>query len=158
MDDDVSALESLVDMLMRQEVGLAELVGLALEEQAALVSSDYPAIERVSAAMIEAAQRLDALDRDRQALAERFGAVQTTATDHLAAHAGADGFAAVQDRLLARAHELRAIQEANARLILSAVKVRERWYGMLAGRGAPTYGAAGRQSLHSARGIVSRSA
>ena len=41
---------------------------------------------------------------------------------------------------------------------LEAIRIRERWYGMLAGGVTATYGAAGQPELRRARGLVSRSA
>jgi hypothetical protein len=64
----------------------------------------------------------------------------------------------VRESLIARAAELRDLQEANARLILNAAKLRERWYGMLAGMSSPTYGSGGKQEFRQARDIMSRSA
>lgn len=156
MDDRSRELEALLGVLLREEVALAGLVGLALEEQAALVQSDFTAIERTSAAMAAAADHLDALDAERLRLVLSLGADESLVDVPTPGDGPAVG--AARTRLAARALELRDIQEANARLILDAVRLRERWYALLAGMTAPTYGSAGRQELATGRGMVSKTA
>lgn len=152
-------LEELLDVLLRQEAALGELVELAIEEQSAIIHSDYAAIHRVSEQMLAVSNAIDRLDERRAELASRLG--HQGALDELAQAAedlGVDGFGPARERLLAQATRLRQAQEENARLILGAVRVRERWLALLTGLAAPTYGSAGRQQLRQERGIVSRSA
>ncbi|MCC6382843.1 MAG: flagellar protein FlgN [Dehalococcoidia bacterium] len=159
MDGAPARLEALLVVLLAQEETLGALVEAAWEEERALVRSDYPAIEAVSARMQALADRLDHLDRSRSAIVTELGAGETlTELATLADHHGMDSFGALQKRLLAQASALRTAQERNARLILSAVRLRERWYGLLAGLAAPTYGAAGRQAMGGGHGLVSKSA
>ncbi|MBI2764422.1 MAG: flagellar protein FlgN [Chloroflexi bacterium] len=152
-------LDRILRVLGQQEAALTVLVGLAFEEQHALVVSDFAAIERVSAEMLATSETIDALDAERQRLVNQLG-TGATLSDLLpvADNLGVTGFTQARERLMARAKELREAQEANARLILNAVKLRERWYGLIAGMSSPTYGAAGRQEFHQGRDIVSRSA
>ncbi|MCC6388630.1 MAG: flagellar protein FlgN [Dehalococcoidia bacterium] len=152
-------LYALADVLAGQSALLGELVRLSNEEQDALVQSDFDAIHRVSDRMLAVSQELEVLDRDREALVREFPAVRTLEDlVPLADDLGVHGFAPLRESLVARAAELRDVQEANARLILNAAKLRERWYGMLAGMSSPTYGSGGKQEFRQARDIVSRSA
>jgi len=153
-------LEAVLQTLLQEEAGLQELVVLALQEQEALITSDYPAIDRIGGDMLAVAHRVDDLERERQALLEPLGAGDL----HLDAlvpsfdAAGIPGFAAARLRLIARANELREAQERNARLILAAVKLQERWMSMFAALSSPTYSADGSQDLQASRGLMSRSA
>lgn len=152
-------LEALAEVLTGQDALLAELVRLSKEEQDALVQSDFEAIHRASEKMLAVSQDLEVLDRDREALVREFPAVQTLEDlVPLADDLGVHGYGPMRESLIARAAELRDLQEANARLILNAAKLRERWYGMLAGMSSPTYGSGGKQEFRQARDIVSRSA
>ncbi len=131
----------------------------AMEEQEALIRSDYAAIEAVSGRMQEVADGMDRLEARRSAIVTELGAGETLEELlPLAETHGMAAFAPLRERLLAEALQLREAQERNARLILSAVKLRERWYALLAGMSAPTYGAEGRQELRGSRGLVSKSA
>jgi len=152
-------LHALADVLAGQDALLGELVRLSKEEQDALVQSDFDAIHRASDRMLAVSQDLEVLDGDREALVREFPTVRTLEDlVPLADDLGVHGFAPLRESLMARAGELRDIQEANARLILNAAKLRERWYGMLAGMSSPTYGSGGKQEFRQARDIVSRSA
>src|SRR5262249_24875351 len=136
-----------------------ELVCLALDEQRALIESDYEAILRLSTEQTVVADRIDQLDTVREALVTELDHGDTLQQIRtLADSLGMDGFEAMRERLYVRALELRQAQEMNAQLILNAVKLKERWYAMLAGMASSTYGAAGKQELRPSRGIVSRSA
>lgn len=152
-------LESLLGVLLRQEEALGGLVRLAFLERDALVRADTEAITRLSAEMIDVAHAIDALDTERKAIVHQLGAgLALEALLPLADDLDVPGLKATRERLLAQAAALREAQETNARLILSAVKLRERWYGMLAGLAAPTYGASGRQEVRQGRDLVSKSA
>lgn len=159
MSEHADTLERLLDVLLRQERALAGLVQLAFEEQSAIVHSDYDAIQSVSARMLGHVEQIDALDVERATLTSRIGNVAgLDELEPLADTLGVDGFGEARERLLALAAQLREAQEQNARLILGAVKLRERWLALLTGLGSPTYGSAGRQQMSQERGIVSRSA
>lgn len=160
MSEAALSLASMLAILLDQEDALQHLLGLAFDEQRALVTSDFAAIERVSAEMHVAADRIDALERQRIALAARLGNAEATLEQllPLAEELGIEGLADARLRLAALAAELQEAQEGNARLLLSAVKLRERWVNHIAGMGSSTYGAAGKQEMAQARGIVSRSA
>lgn len=149
-----------LDLLREEERLLGELVGLALEKQRALIASDYPAIESAAAHMLEAARRIDARSEERMNLLRTIG--EDTATlDDIAARAenlGMNGFAPVRQRLLEQAARLREVQEANARLVLSAIRLRERWAAILAGHLSPTYSPQGQATLQDGSGFVSRTA
>ena len=150
----------MVAILLEQEEALQRLLSLAFEEQQALVTSDYAAIERVSSAMHVAADRIDALEHQRARLAASLGNAEATLEQllPLAKELGIEGLAESRLRMAALAAELQEAQEGNARLLLSAVKLRERWVNHIAGMQSSTYGAAGKQDMTQARGIVSRSA
>lgn len=159
MDPRKPLLESLSAVLLRQEAGLAQLIELATVEQHALVQSDFPEIERVAAAMMNACHRLEAMDAERDQLVQRIDGGSTLEdAAHLASELGSESLADQRHRLIALAGRLRALQETNAALILSAARLRERWFSMLAGMTPSTYGAAGRQEMQSGRGLVSKSA
>lgn len=152
-------LGELAGVLRQQESLLGELVRLSKEEQDALVQSDFGAIHRASERMLAVSQDLDGLDAQRETLVTGFGPIETLEElVPLAEALGVEAFTTLRDALMAKAGELRDLQEANARLILNASKLRERWYGMLAGLSSPTYGAGGKQEFRSARDILSRSA
>lgn len=152
-------LEGVLAVLDRQEAALDELVALALTQREALIRNDIAAIERNAEAMQGVVQALDALDTERAGIVHQLGSGPALeALLPLADDLGVTGLRPARERLLARAQALREAQEANAALILNAAKLRERWYRMLAGLSAPTYGAGGRQELRQSRGLVSKSA
>ncbi len=160
MSDRARPIELLLFLLLREEEALLHLVQLAGREQAALISSDYALIESVSLEMADAAKALEGLERERETLMEAIGCGRGSVTDvsELAIQAGIAGFEPVRVRLLHAASELRDAQERNARLLLSAAKMRERWLSLLAGMASSTYGSEGRQELHQSRRFVSKSA
>ena len=151
-------LEALLKVLLEQEQLLTTLLSLANEEQLALIHSDFPALEAVSARMLAVAADMEQVDRARDAIVHELDAGDTLAKiEELADNLGMRRLGRARVRLQALASLLRDAQEANARLILDAVRVRERWFGLLAGMGQSTYGSAGRQSTPG-YGVVSRSA
>jgi flagellar biosynthesis/type III secretory pathway chaperone len=151
-------LESLLAVLLEQEEVLGSLLGLAQEEQRALVHSDFPVVERVGNQMLALAREMDELDVRREAIVSSLGAGETLADiDAFAGNVGETRFAKVRARLLEQADRLRDAQEFNARLILDATRLQERWFGILAGMGPSTYGPGGRPKI-GGRGIVSRTA
>ena len=155
----VASIRDLLAILLRQEERLAALVSLARETQRALIASDFAAVDASSTAMMDAAEALDADDRERSLLATEIGDVDSLESlVAVAEAAGVAEFAPARERLARQAAELRRLQETNARLVLDALKLRERWYALLVGMTPSTYGAAGRQELAASRGIVSRSA
>lgn len=160
MNDVAESLRSVLAVLLEEENKLIRLNALARAEQHALVSSNYDEIERVSNEMHAAADQIDALESQRSGMIGALGLPDVTLTDllPLAEHYGVDGLREASERMLRLAADLRAAQEGNARLLLSAVKLRERWVNHVAGMHASTYGAAGKQQIRQSRGIVSRSA
>ena len=159
MDPKAALLEELQQLLIRQEEGLDHLIALAREEHGALVHSDFPAMERVNGGMLAVSGAMDTLDDLREALVTRLDAGSTLKEiQPLADDLGMTSLAEARNRLLARANELRTLQERNAALVLEALRLRSRWYAMLAGMAAPTYGSGGEQQLEPGRNFVSRSA
>lgn len=160
MSDRAAILETMLELLLREEESLARLIAFALDEQQALIASDFDAIDRVSAAMQAEADAMEQLERQRGAMLEALGlpeaSLETLVPEAVAA--GLPAFTEVRLRMAARAAELQDAQERNARLLLGAVKLQERWMNMLGGLTSSTYGAAGKQQLRPGRGIVSRSA
>ena len=160
MSERTTVLEEMLDLLLREEEGLSRLISFALEEQQALISSDYDAITRVSAAMQTEAEAMEQLEHERGEMLQALGQPDATLEALIpeAIAAGLPAFTEVRLRMAVRAAELQEAQERNASLLLGAVKLQERWMTMLGGLIPSTYGAAGKQQLRQGRGIVSRSA
>ena len=152
-------LESLLEVLGREEALLEELIELAREEQQALLSSDFPAIQHVSDRMLYAARRIDVLEEERES---NVALLQPGATLEelmpLAEGEQVEGFGPMCDSLVKRLIDYRDIQERNAQLILASIKIRERWVGVLAGMAPQTYGSQGRGTVRQRNGLVSKSA
>jgi hypothetical protein len=146
--------------LLDEEETLGPLLTLAGEEQDALVRSDFDAVDAISSRMTTVAAELEALELRREQLMESAGQSGCSFEElaEFADNHGVDGFDDARMRLGRAARELREVQECNANLILSAMRVRERWVALVAGLVPSTYGAEGRQHLKPGRGIVSRSA
>ncbi len=144
---------------MEEELRLARLLEVAKEEQFALVHGDIAAMELASESMLAIAAEMDVLEVRREALVSRLDA-GTTLRDiaSVADNLGVSTLHDTRSRLLSRLSALRDIQEANAGLILEGMRMRARWYQLLAGMSSPTYGAAGKQEMPTGRGVVSRSA
>jgi hypothetical protein len=160
MSDAATIFESVLGTLVAEEQTLAALIVLAVQEQEALVACDYPEITRVGDAMVETATTLEQLERRREGLLESVQCQDLTLDKvvPLADEHGVEGFAAARIALLARANELRDAQERNARLLLSAMKLQEKWMNMFASLASTTYGADGLQEQQRGRRFVSRSA
>ncbi len=160
MTDRAAVLQEVLELLCSEEQALARLFVLALEEQAALVASDFDAISSVSEQMLEAASRVETLEERRLNLLRSFDAESLSLEEllPLADDLGVTGFASVQLQLGARAQELKDAQEQNARLLLNAMKVRDRWANLVGGYVSPGYGNNGRRNVNASRGTVSRSA
>ena len=153
-------LESLHAILMAEEYELATLVTLALSEQEALVLADTPEIARLSSEMLAITGRMESLESARQRLLDEVGLAGATLADVLPiAEAGqVPDISGSRDRLVALATDLREVQERNARLILGAMRVRERWANLLANLGSSTYGASGRAFPERGPAYLSKSA
>ncbi len=153
-------LERVLELLLHEERHLSRLLALALEEQSALLESNFDRITATSAAMIEAANAIEALESERLNLLRTIGAEDRTIEDllSLADDLGITGFAEARLALSVRARELKDAQERNANLLLNAMKLRERWANMLGGFTSPTYGAQGKRTARDGSGFVSRSA
>ena len=155
-----AVLEEVLALLCEEEQSLGRLISLALEEQQALVQSDFEAIEQVSARMAEAAESIESIEARRLNLLRSVGAESLTLEEllPLADDLGVSGFAEARLQLGARAQELKDAQELNARLLLNAMKLRDRWANLLGGYLTPGYGSNGRRNVSDSRGTVSRSA
>lgn len=155
-----AVLEEVLALLCAEEDALARLIALALEEQQALVESDFETIAATSARMVEAAGAIELIEANRLNLLRSVGAESLTLEELLpvADDLGVGGFAEARLQLGARAQELRDAQEQNARLLLNAMKLRDRWANLLGGYLAPGYGSDGRRNVGNSRGTVSRSA
>lgn len=153
-------LERVLELLLHEERHLSRLLALALEEQSALLESNFDRITATSAAMVEAANAIEALESERLNLLRTIGAEDRTIEDllSLADDLGITGFAEARLALSVRARELKDAQERNANLLLNAMKLRERWANMLGGFTSPTYGAQGKRTARDGSGFVSRSA
>jgi len=160
MEARAAALQEVLSILCEEEEALAELLALALQEQEALIASDSERISVTSALMLEAAGRIERLEATRLNLLRTFDADSLTLEEllPLADDLGVQGFAAARLHLVARAQELKDAQEQNARLLLNAMKLRDRWANLLGGYVAPGYGADGHRRANETRGTVSRSA
>lgn len=160
MDGRETMLASLLQTLMAEEAEIQALLVLALEEQDALIASDFTEISRVSSRMLSTARGLEDLERERARLLCSLGHEETTLDElvPVAEQAGIDGFSDTRLRLLATAARLREAQERNARLLLAAMKLQERWIAMFGALSAGTYAADGSQSAAPGRQYLSRSA
>ena len=161
MAGDINATFSrLLELLVKEESYLVRLIELAKAEREALVSSDFAAITSISDEMVRVAAELDGYEEQRAGLLRELDAPEDATLkdlEPLAASAGADGLAEVRARMVARADELQASQEQNARLILAATQLRERWFNLLVGMNPATYSDKGREERAGQR-FVSRSA
>lgn len=153
-------LERVLELLLHEERHLSRLLALALEEQSALLESNFERITATSAAMIEAANAIEALESERLNLLRTIGAEDRTIEEllSLAGDLGVAGFAEARLALSLRARELKDAQERNANLLLNAMRLRDRWANMLGGFTSPTYGARGNRTSREGSGFVSRSA
>jgi hypothetical protein len=159
MRTDPATIEAILDILLEEESLLHSLIEQAGREREVLIDSDFAGLEEVTRAMLQTAAGLEKHERRREQLLAVLGLEDATLSDltgHAEAH-GIDGFSDARDRLLARAEALRDAQEQNASLLLSAATLRERWFRLLTGLAAPTYGARGEQRSHDQR-FISRSA
>ena len=160
MDASAAILREVLELLCEEERCLASLFTLALEEQTALIESDFDRISTVSAQMQDAAIAIDGIEARRLNLLRSVDAEGLSLEEllPLADDLGVGGFAEARLQLGARAQELKDAQEQNARLLLNAMKLRDRWANLLGGYLAPNYGSNGRRTVSDSRGTVSRSA
>jgi hypothetical protein len=160
MADRASVLELVLTLLVEEERTLAGLIDLAMNEQQALIQSDFEEISSISARMVDASATIERLEAERLNLLRSVGAEAFTLEEllPLADDLGVAGFAAARLSLGARARELKDAQEQNARLLLNAMKLRDRWANMLGGYLSPGYASDGRRNEGNLRGTVSRSA
>lgn len=161
MASPAAVLEEVLALLAREEEALASLITLALDEQQALIESNFDGVAEISAGMLEAANAIEAIEENRLNLLRSVSAESLTLEEllPLADDLGVGGFAEARLQLGARAQELRDAQEQNARLLLNAMKLRDRWANLLGGYIAPGYSRDGtRQNAGETRGKVSRSA
>jgi hypothetical protein len=159
-DTPAAVFEQVLRTLLAEEAELAALTAVARRELDALMRSDYPAIDAASSSMLLHARDIEDLEGERRRLLATLHLEEATlGVVVLAAEsAGVEGFAEARSRLLARTAELREAQERNARLLLAAMKLQERWITMFGALSSPTYGADGSQDRQLSRRIMSRSA
>lgn len=160
MDARLSALESLAVALGEEEAVLARLLRLTDAMRDALIAADFDRLDEASNAMQAAAAEIVRLGRERDGLLAAIGGAGATLSEVLsvAASLGITALDSRRQRLVSAALSLQQAQERNARLVLGAVRLRERWFNMLAGMVSPTYGAGGRQNPAPGRRFVSKSA
>jgi flagellar biosynthesis/type III secretory pathway chaperone len=153
-------VERVLETLLLEEKELAALVVLAVEEQTALVASDFPEMTRLGELMLVRADAMGVLEQRRESLLRDLGVSDATLDTllPLADDLGITGFGEARIRLIAKAAELRDNQERNARLLLSAMKLHEKWVNMFAAIASSTYGADGQQAMRAGRQFVSKSA
>lgn len=153
-------LEAVLALLLREESALGRLIELAVEEQRALIASDFASLDAISAEMVTVSAAIEVHETERLNLLRTIGAEARTIEEltPLADDHGVEGFTAMRLRLSARAYELKDAQERNARLLLNAMKVRDRWANLSGGVSSPTYGAQGQRHPRDGSGFVSRSA
>lgn len=160
MDSPIPLLEALAGVLAREEAALTELLRQADATRDALIASDFAALESANRSMQSSTSELLRLGRERETLLVSFGGPGATLNDALAlaSELGLSLLEVRRQRLAATASLLQQAQERNARLVLGAVRLRERWFNMLAGMISPTYGSAGRQNPAASRRFVSKTA
>ncbi len=160
MAEIAGVLESVLRTLLAEEEKLSGLIVLAVQEQEALVAADHAEVARIGDAMLAVAGELETLGQGREALLGTIGcdALTLDALLPLADDHGVRGFGDARQKLLTRALELRNAQESNARLLLSAMRLQEKWMNMFASLAVTTYGSDGLQEQHRGRQFVSRSA
>lgn len=150
-------LQQLLETLLREEALLARLTTLSQGQRKALISSQFADVESVNDEMVATANDLVPMEEVRATLIESLGVTTLSEATAMAEELGVPGFASAHGRLREAAAEFRAGQERNASLVLSAIRLRERWMTFLGGRMAPTYGAGGKREIAQQRQIVSRS-
>ncbi len=155
-----TAVARILELLAEEEQLLRSLCALARDEQAALIASDYPRIEQLSLQMLELAGAIEAREAERSQRIRTLDPAIQSLDDFVtrAEDLGMTGAAPLRERLLELAHTLRELQEANARLLLNAIRLRDRWAAILGGHLAPTYGAGGEVTIQEGSSFVSRSA
>jgi hypothetical protein len=161
MDGEPSRFESLLPLLLGEEQTLNALVDAAGRLGHALVVPDYDAILLISEELTALSAGMERLERNRVALTGELGFAAEAALSAIADAAEAEGttvLRVIRERMLARARELQTIQERNAALVLSAVRLRDRWVNLLAGMMTGTYSSGGRAEMQQDRRIVSKSA
>ncbi len=154
----MDALQPLRDVLLREEVLLRQLLQAADQMRDALINSDFALLEAASQTMREAGDELDQVENERQSALEAAAAPSIDAALATTTAPARQDLEALVDRLRGTALDLRVAQERNAQLILGAARLRDRWYNLLVGMAAPTYGATGRQRAAAGRRFVSKSA
>lgn len=153
------ALGALLALLEEEESSIVALLGLASAEHDALVSSDFSRLDDITARMLRIAERLEHAEVQRSQLLRSLGIPGAGLTEvaELAESHGMDGFGDAKERLLDATTRLQDAQEQNARLVLSAARMRERWLAMLTRMANPTYNADGARGDQGYR-FVSKSA
>lgn len=127
-------------------IALERLNAASRELEAALVRSDFAAIEAATRALEEAASRLEACLRERGTMHDSSAPADTKGME--------EAFRRVEGLV----RELRERQERNAFLVLAALKLRQQWRNLLAAMTSATYGPTGKRELRPTRRVISRRA
>ena len=153
------ALRELLAILEEEESSIVTLLELASAEHSALLASDFPRLDDVTAKMLRLAERLESAEERRSQLLRSLGIPGAGLTEvaELAEGYGMNEFGDAKVRLLDASMQLQDAQEQNARLVLSAARMRERWLAMLTRMANPTYTADGANGDQGYR-FVSKSA
>ncbi len=153
------ALSELLALLEAEESSIVALLDLASAEHNALIASDFKRLDDITAKMLRIAERLEAAEEQRSQLLRSLGIPGAGLTEvaQLAESHGMNQFGMAKTRLLDASTRLQDAQEQNARLVLSAARMRERWLAMLTQMANPTYTADGASGDRGYR-FVSKSA
>ncbi len=127
-----------VQTLMQLQAALDRLIALSRELEDALIRSDFAAIEAVTRELEGVLEGFPGAERVNESEASLQG--EEGPADDL-------GMKDLRALLAQRLAELRAIEERNARLILEAIRLRQRWSELFARMIAPTYGPTGRAAV-----------
>lgn len=157
--DTRAALQQLLETLEAEEEHILQLIELAGREREALVANDFSAMDDITGSMLGVAGELETCEERRASLLAELGRDGASLKElvALAEDEGIDGFSLRGERLEGAVGQLQELQEQNARLIISASNLRERWLGMLTRLASPTYTQRGHETSAGAR-LVSRSA
>jgi flagellar biosynthesis/type III secretory pathway chaperone len=153
------ALATLLGLLEEEEGAIVSLLELAGAEHTALIESDFKQLDDITIRMIRIAEKLEAAEEQRSQLLRSLGIPGAGLAEvaKLAETHGMHDFAPAKERLLDATTRLQDTQEQNARLVLSAARMRERWLAMLTRMANPTYTADGANGDQGYR-FVSKSA
>lgn len=161
MDPRTETLWRLKDVLELEEAVLSNLVREADRMRDGLIANDLETLQDATSRMDALSEDLGGLEQEREHLVECLGTAPISLNElcSLAETLGITGLSRARQRLAAAAANLQDAQERNARLVLGATRIQERWIRLIAGQaGGNTYGSTGAQHHDPRRGFVSKSA